>query len=192
MPGLRGSGSVPSLPPPRPKSPPGYPDLYGKRRELAKVQVLEREIVFLEEEVKSVEGLQPASRSCKEIADFVMCNADPLMPTGVSCFNVSRICCCRCSSHLVKPRCDDCTMCGCSKPCVSCRMPNCNCFSCWNSQCFNKSTCSWNCCAPNCPSCLTCSSIRCRCYPKFPKGNMCSCCNKSCCYSCYFCYWCKL
>lgn len=42
------SSSVPSLPPPYPKSPPEYPDLYGKRRETAKVQVLEREIGFLE------------------------------------------------------------------------------------------------------------------------------------------------
>lgn len=42
------SSSVPSLPPPRPKSPPKYPDLYGKRREMAKVQMLEREIGFLE------------------------------------------------------------------------------------------------------------------------------------------------
>ncbi|KAL2458830.1 Guanine nucleotide-binding protein subunit gamma 3 [Forsythia ovata] len=44
-----GTGSVPPLPPPRPKSPPKYPDLYGKRRELAKVQILEREIGFLEQ-----------------------------------------------------------------------------------------------------------------------------------------------
>ncbi|KAF7148114.1 hypothetical protein RHSIM_Rhsim03G0227100 [Rhododendron simsii] len=58
-----GSSSVPSLPPPRP---PEYPALYGKRRELAKVQMLEREISFLEEELKFVHGLQPASRSCKE------------------------------------------------------------------------------------------------------------------------------
>ncbi|CAI0387527.1 unnamed protein product [Linum tenue] len=42
------SSSVKSLPPPCPKSPPDYPDLYGKRRELAKVQMLEREINFLE------------------------------------------------------------------------------------------------------------------------------------------------
>lgn len=42
------SSSVPSLPPPSPKSPPEYPDLYGKRREMAKVQMLEREIGFLE------------------------------------------------------------------------------------------------------------------------------------------------
>ncbi|KAF2287125.1 hypothetical protein GH714_038356 [Hevea brasiliensis] len=60
------SSSVPSLPPPCPKSPPEYPDLYGKRREMAKVQMLEREIGFLEEELKSVDSLQPASRCCKE------------------------------------------------------------------------------------------------------------------------------
>ncbi|KAG6588088.1 hypothetical protein SDJN03_16653, partial [Cucurbita argyrosperma subsp. sororia] len=38
------SSSVPSLPPPCPKSPPEYPDLYGKRREIAKIHMLEREI----------------------------------------------------------------------------------------------------------------------------------------------------
>ncbi|KAK6944729.1 G-protein gamma-like domain, partial [Dillenia turbinata] len=76
-----GSSSGPTLPPPCPKSPPGYPDLYGKRRELARVQMLEREISFLEDELKSIDGLQPASRSCKEVADYVVANADPLVPT---------------------------------------------------------------------------------------------------------------
>ncbi|GAB4853710.1 Guanine nucleotide-binding protein subunit gamma 3 [Ancistrocladus abbreviatus] len=65
--------SVPSLPPPRPRSPPRYPDLYGKRRETAKLQMLERERGFLEEELKFVESLQPASRCCKEYARF--CNS---------------------------------------------------------------------------------------------------------------------
>ncbi|KAG6739511.1 hypothetical protein POTOM_057112 [Populus tomentosa] len=74
--------SVPSLPSPCPKSPREYPDLYGKRREMAKVQMLEREIGFLEEELKSIQGLQPASTSCKEVTDFVMANSDPLMPTS--------------------------------------------------------------------------------------------------------------
>ncbi|KAF4363586.1 hypothetical protein F8388_002127 [Cannabis sativa] len=60
------SSSMPSLPPPCPKSPPAYPDLYGKRRETAKVQMLEREIGFLQEELKSAERIQPASRCCKE------------------------------------------------------------------------------------------------------------------------------
>ncbi|KAK4415769.1 Guanine nucleotide-binding protein subunit gamma 3 [Sesamum alatum] len=90
MAGLRGNGSAPSLPLPRPKSPPEYADLYGKRREMAKVQVLEREIGFLEEELKSVEGLQPASRPCKELADFVTCNADPLIPVTKK---IRRSCC---------------------------------------------------------------------------------------------------
>ncbi|KAL9262264.1 Guanine nucleotide-binding protein subunit gamma 3-like protein [Drosera capensis] len=72
---------VPSLPPPRPRSPPPYPDLYGKRRELAKLQMLEREKGFLEEELKFVEGLQPASRCCKEVADFVAAKSDPLILT---------------------------------------------------------------------------------------------------------------
>lgn len=48
MSALKSNGSVPSLPPPQPKSPPQYPDLYGKRRELARIQMLEREISFLE------------------------------------------------------------------------------------------------------------------------------------------------
>ncbi|KAI8018171.1 Guanine nucleotide-binding protein subunit gamma 3 [Camellia lanceoleosa] len=76
------SSVVPSLPPPRPKSPPEYPDLYGKRRELAKVQILEREITFLEGELKFVGNLQPASQCCKEVADFMVANSDPFIPTG--------------------------------------------------------------------------------------------------------------
>ncbi|KAA3477109.1 Centriolin [Gossypium australe] len=105
-----GSSFVQPLHPPSPKSPPKYPDLYGKRRERAKVQMLEREISFLEvevtnplgwwslpldphinledyvlgftfeqEELKSIEGFQPASRYCKEVTDFVMANSDPLI-----------------------------------------------------------------------------------------------------------------
>ncbi|PQM35543.1 guanine nucleotide-binding protein subunit gamma 3 [Prunus yedoensis var. nudiflora] len=120
------SASVPSLPPPCPKSPPQYPDLYGKRRETARVQMLEREIGFVEEELKSVERLQPSSRCCKEVADFVAANPDPLIPTNrkkrrscrfwkwlcrMPCFSCSWICCCccnRCSLHLEMPRCCDC------------------------------------------------------------------------------------
>ncbi|XP_061995389.1 guanine nucleotide-binding protein subunit gamma 4-like isoform X3 [Rosa rugosa] len=37
---------------------------------------------LLLEELKSVECLQPASRCCKEIADFVTANPDPLIPTN--------------------------------------------------------------------------------------------------------------
>ncbi|KAA0061462.1 guanine nucleotide-binding protein subunit gamma 3-like [Cucumis melo var. makuwa] len=75
------SSSSSSIPPPYPKSPPQYPDLYGKRRQAAKLQMLDREIGFLEEELKSTEGLQPASKCCKEVADYVIANSDPMIPT---------------------------------------------------------------------------------------------------------------
>ncbi|KAL0647343.1 hypothetical protein Bca4012_045634 [Brassica carinata] len=51
----------PSLPPPRPKSPPEYPDLYGKRREAARVQMLEREIGYLEARSPSAATAQVAA-----------------------------------------------------------------------------------------------------------------------------------
>ncbi|KHG07561.1 Centriolin [Gossypium arboreum] len=89
-----GSSFVQPLHPPSPKSPPKYPDLYGKRRERAKVQMLEREISFLEEELKSIEGFQPASRYCKEVTDFVMANSDPLIQLGLPCFNMACTSCC--------------------------------------------------------------------------------------------------
>ncbi|KAK7328808.1 hypothetical protein VNO77_22932 [Canavalia gladiata] len=72
------SSMVLSLPLSSPNALKGYQDLYGKRREMARVQMLEREISFLEEELKSSEGLQPASRCCKEITEFVVANSDPL------------------------------------------------------------------------------------------------------------------
>ncbi|XP_058108617.1 guanine nucleotide-binding protein subunit gamma 4-like isoform X2 [Magnolia sinica] len=59
-----------TLPAPTPRSPPRYPDLYGKHRKQAELQVLNREIGFLEEELQSLEGLQPASRCCKENQKF--------------------------------------------------------------------------------------------------------------------------
>ncbi|XP_058729702.1 guanine nucleotide-binding protein subunit gamma 3-like [Vicia villosa] len=168
------SSSIPSLPPPSPKSPPEYPDLYGKRREMAKVQMLEREISFLEEELKSVEGLQPASRCCKEVADYVVVNSDPLLPSNkknrrscrfwkwlcrMPCFNLSWICCCCCdglSVHLKLPRCcsdcKPCSCCSCSSclPSFSCSLPKwsscCCCFSCPKSNCCKDSFVSGNCC----------------------------------------------
>ncbi|RZR96337.1 hypothetical protein BHM03_00025325 [Ensete ventricosum] len=72
-----GSGAPPS---PRPRSPPRYPDLCGRHRLQAEVQLLSREISFLEEELQSVEGLQPVSACCKEIDDYVGANPDPLIP----------------------------------------------------------------------------------------------------------------
>ncbi|KAL1805174.1 hypothetical protein ACET3Z_028242 [Daucus carota] len=136
----RETSTVPSLPPPLPKSPPPYPDLYGKRRELARVQMLEREIGFLEEELKTVGRIQPASRSCKEVTDFVMANSDPLVTKsrkirksrrfwkwlcGKSCFNLSWMCCCcGCCPRLRRPDCCSCScdICNCN-PCACCSIP---------------------------------------------------------------------
>ncbi|KAK8706915.1 hypothetical protein V6N13_057987 [Hibiscus sabdariffa] len=124
-----GSSFVEPLHPPCPKSPPKYPDLYGKRREKAKLQMLEREASFLEdftfeqEELKSVEVLQPASINCKEVADFVTAKPDPFMPQKnrkscgfwewlceLPCCNLACFCCCcnaGCSCYLKCPECCD-------------------------------------------------------------------------------------
>ncbi|KAK4396841.1 Guanine nucleotide-binding protein subunit gamma 3 [Sesamum angolense] len=75
MTGLRANGSAPSLPVPRPKSPPEYADLYGKRREMAKVQVLEREIGFLEA-CRFLDVQCRSSYTCvRNIADYSICYA---------------------------------------------------------------------------------------------------------------------
>ncbi|XP_024017237.1 LOW QUALITY PROTEIN: guanine nucleotide-binding protein subunit gamma 3 [Morus notabilis] len=173
------SSNVPSLPPPCPKSPPAYPDLYGKRREMAKVQMLEREIGFLQEELKSAERIQPSSRCCKEITEFVVSNPDPLIPTNrkkrrscrfwkwlcrIPCFNFSWICCCCspgccscCAIHLEMPRCCDCNCspCHCLK-CCSCP----SCFTCALPKwCCCRSSCC--CCCCSCPRSNCCKNISC-------------------------------
>ncbi|GAB4841972.1 hypothetical protein Ancab_011930, partial [Ancistrocladus abbreviatus] len=50
---------------PTPKSPRVPPKVYAKRRQLAKVEVLEREICFLQEELKSIESAEHTSRCCQ-------------------------------------------------------------------------------------------------------------------------------
>ncbi|KAK6152016.1 hypothetical protein DH2020_014651 [Rehmannia glutinosa] len=210
MSGLKGNSSVPSLPPPQPKSPPEYPDLYGKRRELAKVQMLEREISFLELRKNRNQSSSPYIMLMDNANLWFLLSVSFVLESstkkirrsrrfwkwlcGVSCFKVSWICCCcSCPSRPKTPRCCDCcSICNCcSDPCTNCRMPKCHCFSCWNSKCCKKTKCSINCCCsiPKCPSCPTCSCTSCTCYPKCLKfKNICSCCHKSCCYPCYFCY----
>ncbi|XP_048133425.1 guanine nucleotide-binding protein subunit gamma 3 isoform X3 [Rhodamnia argentea] len=193
------SSSVPSLPPPCPKSPPEYPDLYGRRREAAKVQMLEREIGFLEEELKSLDGLQPASRCCKEVADFVVANSEPLVPThqrgnkscrfwkwlcGMSCFSLSWVCCCccccysACPVHLELPcscNCNSCSPCKCCS-CPRCSVRKCRCFSCPKSDCCRGISCCSRCCTfsfPSCPSCSCCSWPSCSCC-SWPRSSCCS------------------
>ncbi|WVZ92608.1 hypothetical protein U9M48_038657 [Paspalum notatum var. saurae] len=51
---------------PRPRSPPRYPDLCGRRRLQLEVQILSREVGFLEQEIQGLERLQPVSRCCKD------------------------------------------------------------------------------------------------------------------------------
>lgn len=197
----------PSLALPRPKSP---PELYCKRRELAKVVMLEREIGFLQEELKSIETLQPASFCIKEVADYVVTNPEPLITVcrktrkscgfwnwlcGNSCFSMSSVCCCGCTGCSVEtPSC-----CGsCSSPgCCSCSLPKCSCSykpqcpSCLKA-CFCCPNCSNNWC-PKCPNCsccckccFSCWPTKCSC-PKIPKCSSCGCCSLNCCYSCCQC-----
>ncbi|XP_054822266.1 guanine nucleotide-binding protein subunit gamma 3-like [Prosopis cineraria] len=191
--------SVPSLPPPSPKSPPDYPDLYGKRRETARVQMLEREISFLEEELKSVEAHQPASRCCKEIADFVVANSDPLLPTnkkerrscgfwkwlrGMACWKVSWMWCWCCEEccygnlkwrRRCKPKqrwaCSGGSGSSCCNACWSCPRPKSDCCC-----CIPQSCCSFQC--DSCPSCCTC---KCSCSCSCPKVRPCCSCTNSCC-----------
>ncbi|XP_038699140.1 guanine nucleotide-binding protein subunit gamma 3-like isoform X2 [Tripterygium wilfordii] len=197
------SSSLPSLPPPRPKSPPKYPDLYGKRRETAKVQMLEREIGFLEEELKSIDGLQPASRCCKDVTDFVVANSDPLIPIrkkrkscriwkwlcGLPCFNFSWICCCCCNSgcplRLEMPhcccrchcRCCNFNICKCCS-CNTCSLPKLRwCCVCPRFNCCREISCccsSLECPSPSCPDCSSCCRWVC-CRPRCPKVRSCNC-----------------
>ncbi|CAO2841681.1 unnamed protein product [Amaranthus hypochondriacus] len=185
---LSGQGfRVQSLPPPRPKSP---PDLYGRRREMVRLQVIEREKSFLEEELKLAHRLPPASRCCKEIVDFVAANADPLLPTnqksskpcrfwkwlcGSSCFNLSWLCCCTgcsdCTLNLKPPQCCSCGLSDCCS-CIQCSLPKC---SCW---CSNPCSCICpeNPCRGNCKTCGSCCSFK-----SLPCFDCCSCkCNCSC------------
>lgn len=192
------SSSIPSLPPPYPKSPPEYPDLYGKRRQAAKTQMLEREIGFLEEELKSTEGLQPASKCCKEVADYVIANSDPLIPTykkhrrrcqfwkwlcGFPCCKLSWICCCcyaGCSIHLEIPPC-----CNCNNPCKclscgSCKLPKWQCCGECRECCGQCGQCCCTC--PTLPQCTCpCPTISCtQCCSHFSLPS-CSCLDCPCC-----------
>lgn len=183
--------AVQSLPPPLPKSP---PDLYGRRREIARLKMLEREKGFLEEELKFVEGLQPASRCCKEIVEFVTANGDPLIPTnrkmskpcrlwkwlcGSSCFNFSWICCCTgCSLRLKAPTCNCCCEAPDCSSCITCSLPKCSCWCNPCPHCCTTNPCPypWRCpcacsCSCTCPG--SCCSFK---LPKcLPCSNCCSC-----------------
>ncbi|KAJ9179419.1 hypothetical protein P3X46_011208 [Hevea brasiliensis] len=140
----RGSSSLAAPPPWCPKSPPGGLDLFGKGRQLVKVQILEREIGLLQEELKTVEGLQPASRCCKELDDFIGAKPDPFVSRNEKPHKSS----CRwkwiclswiyCSSECQKP-----TSCAC------CPSSNSHRHSC---SCLENMACQ-SCCKITRPSC---------------------------------------
>ncbi|KAL8159354.1 hypothetical protein V2J09_000891 [Rumex salicifolius] len=69
---------------PRPKSPPEYAGLYGNRRHLTNLMLLEKEITSLQEELKSLDVIQPSSRCCQEVNEFVVSRPDPLLATGIT------------------------------------------------------------------------------------------------------------
>ncbi|GAB2294639.1 Guanine nucleotide-binding protein subunit gamma 2 [Dionaea muscipula] len=55
-------------------------DTRGKHRILAELKRLEQEIGFLENELKNLENLEPASAACEELLGFVKTIPDPLLP----------------------------------------------------------------------------------------------------------------
>uniref|UniRef100_A0A0E0KEX4 G protein gamma domain-containing protein n=1 Tax=Oryza punctata TaxID=4537 RepID=A0A0E0KEX4_ORYPU len=64
---------------PRPKSPPAAPDPCGRHRLQLAVDVLHREIGFLEGEINSIEGIHAASRCCREVDEFIGRTPDPFI-----------------------------------------------------------------------------------------------------------------
>ncbi|XP_057450884.1 guanine nucleotide-binding protein subunit gamma 3-like isoform X3 [Lotus japonicus] len=131
-----------------PKSPlPGFVDFHGKRKQMVKIQVLEREIGVLQEELKSLEGLHPASRCCKELDAFVGSISDPFTPIRKESDTESH--------HFRKQICSVPWIC-CSSSCLlqkkMAKLCCCSCCSSSNSKCTGSnclktaSKCAQNCC----------------------------------------------
>ncbi|XP_075663612.1 uncharacterized protein LOC142633281 [Castanea sativa] len=185
----------------RPESPShGGFDLYGKRRLVLKVHALEREIGLLEEELKSLDGMQPASICCQELDTFIVAKPDPFIAKNQDiqkphhfwkriwakcCLKLPWVCCFSgCQIRLKLPN-----------LCVSCRpckfqWPGCCCFkkiSCQRCCCFKKISCQTCCnCLKNlCLPWSCCCFKRCSC--KCSKVNLCSGCLKNSCLPCSCC-----
>ncbi|XP_052182886.1 guanine nucleotide-binding protein subunit gamma 3-like [Diospyros lotus] len=164
---LGSEGPRPRPRPPSPNSPPSCADLYGRRRQLARVQFLEREIAILQDELNSLEDLQLASRCCKEVGEFIEARADPLLSIdqessrswyfwkrGKSC--LKWICCfgwpicfASCSSgKSIKPG-SCCLEKSGNRCCCHCEISSALCS--WPSSCTKVklcSKCARNCCIP--------------------------------------------
>ncbi|XP_019425191.1 PREDICTED: guanine nucleotide-binding protein subunit gamma 3-like [Lupinus angustifolius] len=130
-----------------PKSPPpGLLNFHGKRKQLLKLQILETEILFLQEELKSLEGLLPASRCCKEVDDFVGSISDPFTPRKQT---ISQ-------SHHFRKRISF-PWVSCSSSCMIQKKITKGCFACCSSS---KSKCSgYNCLKTTTPSAQNCCKV---------------------------------
>ncbi|XP_074586282.1 guanine nucleotide-binding protein subunit gamma 3-like isoform X1 [Curcuma longa] len=150
---------------PQPRSPPRIPDLCGRQRLTAHLHLLSREIAFLEEEIQSIEGLQPASMCCKEVEEYVEMIPDPLLPiykktkkrchfwswlSRMVCLDIPTCCSGGCCSWYKKHWCDcrptwtyrsTCWRCPCSSCCsrLKCVSPS---FSCPGCSCGCVCSCS--------------------------------------------------
>ncbi|KAK9734448.1 hypothetical protein RND81_04G140400 [Saponaria officinalis] len=135
---------------PMPKSP-VYVDLYGKRRQQANLQVLESEINFLQEELKSLEGAQPTSRCCKELNEFLATKPDPFITINQKasesdCSWTIISGCCE-SENARNQQAEEARRCCCSRKsscCGCCGSKDCSCFK--QKCCCFKSGRSSNCC----------------------------------------------
>ncbi|KAJ9568492.1 hypothetical protein OSB04_004458 [Centaurea solstitialis] len=144
-----------------------YVDLYGKRRQIAKVQVIEREIGLIQEEIKSLAELELASTCCKEVGEYIEATPDPLIAlnqirsrSGSFWKNVRRR---KIGSMLC-----------CYGGCCRCRLPaNGGCFCRSGRQekprtqehcnCLVISCCHCH-CNPSCSKCLVCCCKPCSCF----------------------------
>lgn len=165
-----------------PKSPPpGLVDFHGKRKQMIKVQVLEREIGLLQEELKSLEALHPASRCCKELDDFVGSISDPFTPKkqAISESQHSRKqlslpwICCSSSCLLHKKMAKGCFAC-CSSSKSKCSGCSCLKTTTTSAQNCNKVLKFFH---TPCAFCLTCFACKCDVDPCFN-------CVENCCHTC--------
>ncbi|KAJ4812692.1 Guanine nucleotide-binding protein subunit gamma 3 [Rhynchospora pubera] len=142
----------------------------------------------VEEELHSLEGVQPVSRCCKEVNEFIGTKPDPIIPVNKKrhgscrmwrwirskiCCCVSWICCLEKPTNCSCPQSKNCECCSCECSCDSCSYPNCTCCNsncctcpevsrcpCCRSFCNCKPNCSCMNCKQNC-SCINCCSSNC-------------------------------
>ncbi|KAK3123583.1 hypothetical protein QOZ80_8AG0633100 [Eleusine coracana subsp. coracana] len=194
---------------PRPRSPPRYPDMCGRRRLQLEVQILNREVGFLEQEIQGLERIQPVSRCCKDVNEFVGAKIDPLMPVSKrkqgSCrlywWIRSKLCTCfpcLCCSCLPKPETPSCSCRDalCCRPACSClntpsccedpcSLPSCDCQPQCGSCCSSGgadcpfSSCRGCCSCPPCTGCAGCLGALRRCLSC--RWPSCCKCQSSCC-----------